>query len=179
MPRVLTVACAVMLWGPACGGHLASDLGSDAGPHRDGGRAGSRGDGSITPPVDDAHPADDFRVYHEDACPDAPVAVPPLQCDPLTQRTCPPGEGCYPIPPRAIDDCHPGTFSTMCAPAGTGTQGAPCGDGSDCAAGFVCVITGAGNQCVKLCRTSDFGACTDGRVCRPIDITGSGWGGCE
>ena len=55
----------------------------------------------------------------------------------------------------------------------------PCGDGTDCAAGFIFVKSGSGDQCVKLCKTNEFNSCTDGRVCREVDVTGSGWGGCE
>jgi hypothetical protein len=102
-----------------------------------------------------------------------------IECDPFIQSTCPLGLACYPIPPRASDNCHPGRYSTLCLPGGSGTQGTPCGDGTDCAGGFICVKSGQGDQCVKLCKTDEFNSCTDGRVCREVDVTGSGWGGCE
>jgi hypothetical protein len=41
------------------------------------------------------------------------------------------------------------------------------------------VKTGAGDMCVKLCKLGQLGSCSDGRVCREVDVTGSGWGGCE
>jgi hypothetical protein len=164
-----------------CGGAIADSANQDGGTRRDGGHgAAERDGGNNRPPPRDAGPADDFPVFREDACPDAPFATPPIECDPFVQGTsCPLGQGCYPIPPRAMDNCHPGSYSTACLTAGRGMQGAPCAGSSECAAGFVCVITGAGDQCVKLCRPSEIGSCTDGRICRELDLTGSGWGGCE
>jgi hypothetical protein len=165
----------------ACGGAVTeTPSNGDAGTRRDSGRGGSdrdRSDGS--PSGFDARPNDDFPVYREDACPDAPPVPPVLQCDPFQQSTCPLNLGCYPIPPRASGQCQPGRYSTMCLPTGPRTQGDPCSDGTDCAGGFICVKSGQGDQCVKLCRTTEFGGCDDGRVCREVDVSGSGLGGCE
>jgi hypothetical protein len=41
------------------------------------------------------------------------------------------------------------------------------------------VKSGQGDECVKLCRIDQFNSCSDGRVCRELDVAGSGWGGCE
>ena len=165
----------------ACGGSVFEPPPvADGGTRRDTGHGGpERERGNETTPGVDARPQDDFPVFHEDACPDAPMEPPPLECDPFNQSTCPPHQGCYPIPPRATDHCHPGSYSTLCLPSGPGAQGFPCGDGTDCIAGFICVKSGQGDECVKLCRTTDVSACIDGRVCREVDVTGSGWGGCE
>ena len=99
--------------------------------------------------------------------------------NPLGTGNLPRGLGCYPIPPRAKDACHPGRYGTMCFPAGSGTQGSPCDDGGDCAGGFICVKSNTGDQCVKLCRVTQFDSCGEGRICREVDVTGSGYGGCE
>lgn len=164
-----------------CGGAIVDGSASDGGTRREGGHGGGgdRDRGPDQTPAFDASPNDDFPVFREDACPDSPAISPPLECDPFVQTTCPRGQACYPIPPRASDNCHPGRYSALCLFAGLGTQGSPCGDVTDCAAGFICVKSGEGDQCVKLCHTNEFGACADGRVCREVDVTGSGWGGCE
>src|SRR4051794_4720064 len=109
---------AMLMFG--CGGHLARHPTTDGGARRGGGGAGGSRDGG-NPPVGDAPVGDEFPVFHEDACPNVPPAPPPpLECDPFVQNSCPPGEGCYPIPPRATDACHPGSYSTLCLPAGRG-----------------------------------------------------------
>jgi hypothetical protein len=175
------VASLVLLLVVGCGGAVV-DVSPvpDSGARRDGGRGGQERDrDNEGSPGVDARPQDDFPVFREDACPDAPIPTPPLECDPFMQSTCPLRQGCYPVPPRATDSCHPGTYSTLCLPSGNGAQGWPCGDATDCVAGFICVKSGEGDQCVKLCKPTDIGSCTDGRVCREVDVTGSGWGGCE
>jgi len=171
---------ATLLGVAACGGALADpSLTVDAGRHRDGGR-----DASSSHPTQDASDGDDatsdsFPVYPEDACGDAPLEMPPIECDPFAAIPCTMGRACYPIPPHGTDSCHPGRYGTRCLREGAGTQGTPCSDGSECRGGFLCVKTGAGDMCVKLCRLNEFGSCIDGRVCREVDVSGSGWGGCE
>jgi hypothetical protein len=164
-----------------CGGSVVSPVeGSDAGTHHEGGHGTPDRVASTDAPVPPDAPAnDDFPVFREDACPDVSTSPPDLECDPLVQSTCAFGFACYPIPPRGSDNCHPGLYASACLPAGKGTQGAPCGDGTDCAAGFVCVKSGQGDECVKLCRIDQFSSCSDGRVCRELDVAGSGLGGCE
>jgi hypothetical protein len=179
--RVARVVPVLMVLSLGCGGAVTDNPATpDGGKRRDGGRGGGdRDGGNPPPPPDDAPWADDFPVFHEDACADVNAPPPTLECDPFVQSTCPTGNACYPVPPRASDNCHPGKYSTVCFPAGRGMQGSPCGDGTDCAAGFICVKSGEGDQCVKLCRTDQFNSCADGRVCREVDVTGSGLGGCE
>ncbi len=79
----------------------------------------------------------------------------------------------YPTAP-----CAAGGHGSVCTKAGTRKQGGPCGTGAgaECAAGFVCVVSGAGNQCVQLCKPGSPGVCPDGLVCSPIDVPG--FGGC-
>jgi hypothetical protein len=159
-----------------CGGSLV-DAGADGGSRMDGGRGGQ---GARAMYSDADSLGDAFPMHREDACPDAPFVPPPLRCDPFAQGTqCRSGEACYPIPPRATDGCRPGTYATACLPEGTGRQGAPCDDGTDCAGGYVCVTSGLGDLCLQLCRTGEVGACSDGLVCSELDITGSGWGACD
>ncbi len=165
----------------ACGGAV-TDIsgGKDAGSHRDAGHGGNRDSGlPPPPPPDDAGSNDDFPVFREDACSDPNAPPPMVECDPFAQSTCGAGFACYPVPPRSSDNCHPGKYGTICLPGGKGTQGWPCGDATDCFGGFICVIAGTGDQCVKLCKVDDFNACPDGRICREVDVPGSGWGGCE
>jgi hypothetical protein len=181
MIRIASVPL-VLILSFGCGGSVVEVPSSDGGGFRhDGGPGGGKNrDQGLdrTSPLD-ASQTDDFPIFREDACPDSTAPPPPLECDPFNQSTCPFRQACYPIPPRASDSCHPGRYATICLTAGSGMQGTPCNDGTDCAAGFLCVKAGSGDQCVKLCRTNQFDACADGRVCRELDVTGSGWGGCE
>jgi hypothetical protein len=179
------IMCPLMKWAwlslllTACGGVAISANGdADGGRHRDGGRDAvtdrtvDRGmppdakDGSVLPPP-----------YPEDACPNLPPPDPIIHCDPLRSRdTCPPGQACYPFPPEGNDRCHPGPYTTDCAEEGSGEQGTPCGGTQSCSGGFVCVVSGSGDQCVLLCDVGDFNSCKDGLVCQPLDVVG--YGGC-
>jgi hypothetical protein len=173
---------ALLLLVSACGGSIAENTAEgDAGARRDSGRdARARvEDAADAADTDDADAG--FPVFHDDACPDAPSEPPLLECDPFatTSTQCRPGTACYPVTPRGLDPCNPGRYSTQCFPAGDGVQGTPCSDGSQCAGGFICVKTGAGDQCAKLCRTDQFGQCDVGRICRIVDVSGSGFGACD
>jgi hypothetical protein len=46
----------------------------------------------------------------------------------------------------------------------------------DCGAGFVCVVSGSGNQCIQLCPLTGKDGCAPGLSCEPIDV--EGFGGC-
>ncbi len=112
--------------------------------------------------------------YVDPGCPDA--APPPKieECDPFANPTgCGPGEGCYPFVQYPQQKCDKEQFGTICAPAGSGKQGEPCG-GELCAAGFVCVVTGVGTQCVKICKLSGASSCPPGLFCVPVDVEGIG-----
>jgi hypothetical protein len=151
----------------ACGGQLV-DPSQDAGRRRDGGSGSS-----------DAADADGPPVFIDDICIDAAKVPPSLACDPFTAGSCPAGKGCYAVPPRASGSCAPGTYGTICAQEGKGAQGAFCNDTTECLSSHVCVKSGLGNHCAKLCKVSELGSCGEGRICRVLDLSGSGWGGCE
>jgi hypothetical protein len=178
--RVARIVPVLLVVAAGCGGSVVDPSATaDAGRRRDGGRESSDRDRTSPPPPEDAPPNDDFPTFREDACVDVNAPPPMIECDPFVQTTCPLGMACYPVPPRATGSCQPGRYSTICLPPGPGTQGSPCGDATECAASFICVKSGQGDMCVKICRTDMFNSCTDGRVCREVDVTGSGLGGCE
>ncbi len=170
-----------------CGGSVTGATTSTGGS---GGSAGGGGTGGTVIHVDagpDAQPDSGFDSgpdapwdvvsdYVDPPCPDA--TPPPIteECDLFANpTTCPSGEACYPYVQHPSGPCQPEQYGTMCAPEGHGTQGTPCG-GGDCAGGFVCVITGAGDQCVQLCHLKGPSGCPSGLVCVPIDS--DGYGGC-
>ena len=152
----------------ACGGSLVDPV-ADGGHRREGG-AGS---------LDAADGVDGPPIVIDDHCIDAAKMPPSLACDPFMPASCPAGKGCYAIPPRASGACQPGSYGTICATAGSGTQGSPCGDTTECQTAHVCVKSGLGNHCSKLCKVNEVDSCSDGRICRVLDLPGSGWGGCE
>ncbi len=125
-------------------------------------------------------PPEDAGIdYTDPGCPDAGPPIAMFTCDPYNQNNgdCGPGEGCYIFsnPPETV--CGQEVYGAECAAQGTGHQGAPCGDGQQsCAAGFSCVVSGVGNQCVQLCELQGGTTCPDGLVCEPIDV--KGFGGC-
>ena len=151
-----------------CGGELV-DSGADAGRRRDG------GSGSSSDAESDRGPP----IVIDDMCIDAARPPPSLACDPFAPAPCPAGKGCYAVPPRATGACRPGTYGTICSAEGKGIQGSPCNDTTECVGSHVCVKSGLGNHCAKLCKVSVLGSCSDGRICRVLDLSGSGWGGCE
>lgn len=121
--------------------------------------------------VDDTEP----ETWVDPGCPDAPAPKPSYACDPLKTPPgdCKAGEACYPYVEYPTSPCDHEHYYSACFPAGTGKQGDPCSS-AECAAGFACVVSGAGNVCVKMCKPGDFGACPDGLVCEPTDVPGIG-----
>lgn len=97
------------------------------------------------------------------------------ECDPFDDTTCAPDEACQAaaIPPR--EPCGEELFVTFCARAGSGQQGDDCLGEQSCAAGFSCVVTGAGTQCARNC---DLGggepSCPRGNLCQATDVPGYG-----
>jgi hypothetical protein len=152
----------------SCGGSLV-DPNADAGRRKDGGSGSG----------DAASDTDGPPVFIDEICVDAARLPPSIVCDPFAPASCPPGKGCYAVPPRGSGFCQPGTYGTLCAAEGSGAQGEPCNDTTECLSSHVCVKSGLGNHCAKLCKVSDLGSCADGRICRVLDLSGSGWGGCE
>jgi hypothetical protein len=128
---------------------------------------------------DQGVPETHLDEYHDPGCPD--VGPPPVQndCDPLAPQPggCAVGEACYPYVeyPSPGDPCGVEAYGAICSTPGSGTQGSPC-DYEQCAAGFICVVSGQGTQCIALCSLAHPGSCPDGMVCEPIDVPG--YGGC-
>jgi hypothetical protein len=174
-------ASAFVLLLAACGGSVTIDpVGNDAGVKRDASRD-AKIDQAVDAPRDSADGEDGYPVFHEMVCPDVAATPSMIECDPFAppSTTCPPAQACYPIPPQAQDPCHPGIYNTRCFFAGGGVQGSPCSDGTQCAGGFICVKTSSGDECAKLCRIDQLDSCEPGRICRLVDVTGSGIGACD
>jgi len=116
--------------------------------------------------------------YVDPGCPDgAGAPIYDFLCDPYNQSNgdCLPTEGCFIYVSYPTEPCGPETYGSFCAPPGNGGQGDACA-GGDCQAGFVCVVTGSGTQCVELCDLRGDDGCAAGLVCEPIDV--EGFGGC-
>jgi len=136
------------------------------GHHQDGG--GGTGGGLADAQID----------YVDPGCPDAGPPVAMFMCDPYNQHNgdCPGNEGCYIFSNPPQTTCGQEVYGAVCAPQGTGQQGAGCQGGQACAAGFACVVSGSGDQCVQLCELQGGSGCPAGFVCEPIDV--KGFGGC-
>jgi hypothetical protein len=100
-----------------------------------------------------------------------------MECDPFAATpACADGEGCYLLIRYTDGMCGQPQYGTACLPEGSGTQGDVCGNGGECAAGFICVESRLGPQCVHVCDPDRLGSCNDGRVCDRLDVPG--FGGC-
>lgn len=179
IPGSLAIALPLVL---ACGGEAGADLDRRstlvptpaAGAGRDAGASDA-----AAPSVPNLPPPEEVPPpFMEPGCP--PARTPPdiTECDPLASPTgCPLGQSCFPFVSYPTGPCEVERFGTLCMPAGPGTQGESCTtDG--CAADHICVSTGRGTQCVRLCSFAA-GApsvCAPGLLCLPIDI--EGFGGC-
>jgi hypothetical protein len=127
-------------------------------------------------PDADASSIDAFDEYVDPGCPDAPPPSTAFVCDPLAPPPgdCAEGEACYPYVQYPSAPCEAEVYGSYCRVAGIQTQGEICGSGDDCAAGFVCVVSGSGTQCVRLCSLTDPSSCPNGQICGPIDVVGMG-----
>lgn len=116
--------------------------------------------------------------YVDPGCPNPQPPIYDFACDPYEQGNgdCAPGEGCYIYVQYPSDPCGQEVYGAFCMSVGPGQQGDPCGGAQDCGAGHVCVVTGAGTQCVELCPLVGPSGCPSGLVCEPIDV--EGFGGC-
>jgi hypothetical protein len=116
--------------------------------------------------------------YVDPGCPDAGPPMTKFECDPYNQNNgdCMPGDGCFIFVQYPTEPCGQEVYGALCQQAGPGVQGSPCNGAQECGAGFVCVVSGSGNQCVQLCELKGISGCTDGLVCEPIDV--EGFGGC-
>ncbi len=119
-----------------------------------------------------------FDDIVDPGCENPPPPLRDFACDPYAQGNgdCAPGEGCLIYVQYPSEPCGQEIYGSTCAPVGTGVQGESCFGAQDCAAGFVCVVSGAGNQCVELCPLDGSVPCPVGLVCEPIDV--EGFGGC-
>lgn len=171
------LACVVTVLG--CSGSV---VGADP-PAQDAG-AETGHDAPVDAPTDTKKPdadsasIDAFEEYVDPGCPDAPAPVFDYTCDPLdpTAQDCPEGEACYPYVDYPSDPCEAEVYGSYCLTSGTGAQGEYCWSAFDCAPGFVCVVSGAGDQCVRICSLTDPSTCPDGQICEPLDV--AGFGGC-
>jgi hypothetical protein len=159
-----------------CGGAVAGDEGAGGSPGFDAGRDVKLipyvppTDGSNDVVKSDAYVERTPDAFVEEACPERAPPPPEIHCDPLSSGQCAEGSACYPFPPQGRDPCNPGPYVMKCAREGSGSQGAACGSGSSCRGGYVCAVTGQGDECLKLCRPGSIGACPEGMVCGRLDI---------
>ncbi|MCU0654689.1 MAG: hypothetical protein MUF64_05185 [Polyangiaceae bacterium] len=109
--------------------------------------------------------------YVDPGCPDAGPPTTLYECDPYGDD-CGEGKSCYPFVDYPSEPCGQEIFGASCIFSGTSGQGEPCGIG--CKAGHVCVISGQGTQCVRLCDLKEPNPCKDGLLCVPVDIPGIG-----
>ena len=144
-------------------GGFGAGVGEDGGPIGGGG-TGPDGGGELD-------------AFVEQPCPDAGPPIEDFQCDPYNQGgQCPPGEGCFIYVQYPSEPCGQEIYGSLCFPAGAGSQGDPCNGPQNCQAGFACVVSGAGTQCVQLCPLTGEDGCPAGLVCEAIDV--GGFGGC-
>ncbi|WP_156338853.1 hypothetical protein [Chondromyces crocatus] len=157
-----------------CGDTIVVDNPGDGGGGGVGaGRAdGGQGAGSVD------GGGDALQEYVDPGCPDQPPPIVDLQCDPYDQHNgdCAVGEGCFIFVRYPQEACGQEIYGSRCGPAGVAGQGDPCLGSFECQGGFVCVVTGSGNQCVRLCPLVGDDGCPAGLVCEPIDV--EGFGGC-
>jgi hypothetical protein len=136
------------------------------------------GGGGTTPKPPPPEDDDDLPPVNDPGCPDKPPPKHDFQCDPYNQGNgdCMPDEACYIFVEYPSEPCGQEIYGAFCAFAGPGGQGDPCNGGFDCGAGHVCVISGSGKQCIKLCKLEGISGCPVGMICEPIDV--EGFGGC-
>lgn len=177
-----------VVWAAACGGSVNGDGtgtgGSTGGIGATGGTLpiGGTGGTLVTGGTGGKDAGKDAKAdagsggtggYVDPGCPDAPPPPPVKDCDVFGPNTCKPGEGCYPFVQYPTHPCDQEIFGAICAPVGPGKQGDACGN-TNCAAGFVCVVTGQGTECVQLCDLFGAAKCPPGLFCVPIDVEGIG-----
>ncbi|MBN2195479.1 MAG: hypothetical protein JW751_21855 [Polyangiaceae bacterium] len=177
---------ALLLLVAGCGGATSVDPEGEGAPWSGGtpglplGGAGGRRDAGLDVGGDVVvYPEDVRSDYVAPECPETPAPPVAQQCDPFAAiDTCPMGTACAPFVeyPPGDDPCARERYGTTCLPYGGGLQGDPCEYGT-CSAGYLCVLTGAGTQCVELCNTLGANTCEPGRFCEPIDVQ-PGIGGC-
>jgi hypothetical protein len=146
------------------GGRPSGGASGRAGTAGVGGSAGSGSGGLIEPPPVNV------------GCPTEDLPPPDITCDPFVLDSCGPGYGCYPyVDHPEGNGCGAQVYGTQCVPVGSGTQGSLCGEGTACAAGFVCVVgQRAGKRCAALCKLGEANQCSGGLLCSDLDVAGFG-----
>lgn len=185
----LPFSCAVLfgalLFAVSCGGLVEEDTPKP--PNRkhiddpqEEADAGSKDAGKNTKPPKDAgkdasgdadNTKDALPDYVDPGCPDTEPPIPQFECDPYKDN-CGTGKTCYPFIETSNDPCEQEVYGASCIFAGSAGQGEPCGAG--CKSGHVCVLTGQGTQCVKMCDLNNPNPCKDGLTCTAVDIPGIG-----
>lgn len=150
-----------------------SDVDSGRRPRRDGGDTPTPGRPDGGRPRDAGKDADP-NEYTEPECPDRPPPEEQYECDPIQQQGCEPGDQCAPFVQYPGDTCEAETYGAFCVPAGTYTQGEACESQLDCAAGYICLITGAGTACGQACDLAAPSGCDNGLICVSTDVSGIG-----
>ena len=186
MLRPMRCAGVAIAWGLVaalgCGGQSDVDVSRRGSPEPLGGAqrsdAGVTEDASTPPPRPPGRDLPAPPPFKEPGCP--PVGELPdiNDCDPLASPSgCPSGQSCFPFVTYPSGPCEVERFGAMCDSAGPGTQGESCSEEA-CAAEHICVSTGRGTQCVRLCGFAPDvpSVCAPGLLCLPIDI--EGFGGC-
>lgn len=160
---------------PAGAAGAAGSLAGHAGTAGKAGKAGHAG--TAGKPVADAGtdaPDDTLPDYTDPGCPDAGPPITDYDCDPYTPGTCGFQMSCYPFVKYPSEPCGQEIFGAKCVSSGSSGQGEPCDGG--CKDQHICVVSGQGTQCVRLCSLDEPKGCDGGLVCQPIDIPG--FGGC-
>src|SRR5688572_9497395 len=163
-----------------CGGDAQVDLGRRDGAVPPSGGAPDAGvdNGGVRPPPNTPPEPPEPPPFEEPGC--APISSPPprTECDPLAEDSgCPDGESCFPFVDYPSGPCEVERYGTLCEPSGSGIQGDSCAL-EPCSAEHICVSTGRGTQCARLCALNEDSGevCAAGLLCLPIDI--GGFGGC-
>lgn len=180
---VVVAGCALVTLG--CGGQAGVDPARrDSRDPRGDGPAGDAGLGEPEPPSSLPQPPTMMEEppepppFIDPGCPPLAAAPPDNECDPLEPAAaCPAGQACFPYVIYPSMPCEVERYGARCQAVGPGVQGDPCAR-QGCAAEHICISTGRGTQCARICSFSGDApdVCEPGLLCLPIDI--EGFGGC-
>ncbi len=177
----LVVSCVALL--AACGGAVARDSEANGGvagsaTSSSGGAPAAASGGSSGGVSSGGAQSSNDTPFMDPGCPEVPPRAGEFECDPLLDGAgCLPGYGCYPyVEHPSGRGCGAQIFGAQCRPAGSGLEGALCGDGTaGCAPGYVCVIGARpGRRCARLCRVDVAESCANGTLCEETDVQGYG-----